>query len=181
MVKKKKCIKCKKLIRLDGPNRKKHAIENGEICAYFERGTGGRPTKYNSKILKKTWKYIDSCNVEVTKRIQCQSKNSVTYERIVLPNLPTVEGLCLVLEINKSTVYDWANNKNLKEFSDAIEMLKAKQCDMLLRHGLSGDYNPTITSLMLRLNHGMSNRARINNDKYAFSKGMKELSTGGGY
>jgi len=88
----------------------------------------GRPTKYNKEILEKTIDY---------------SKNYKEYGDII----PIIEGLSIVIGLNKSTVYDWMNKHS--EFSDAIEDLLAEQARCLMKGGLTGDYNPTIAKLLL--------------------------------
>lgn len=108
---------------------------------------GGRPTDYDKTIINKTLLYIDSCKDEQTEFHTKRSDGSNSYEYKVRVNIPTVEGLALHLGVSRSTVYKWREDH--PEFSDIIDQLLTKQADMLLRGGLSGDYNSTISKVIL--------------------------------
>ena len=72
--------------------------------------------------------------------------------------IPTIEGLAYSLGVHKDTVYQW--EKEYSSFSDVTSELRAKQGDLLLKHGLSGEYNPVITKLMLD-KHGYNERQEL--------------------
>ena len=72
--------------------------------------------------------------------------------------LPSIEGLARYLEVSRDTLYEW--EKQYPEFSDILEAVRAEQADRLINNGLSGDYNPTITKLMLS-KHGYSDKTDI--------------------
>lgn len=91
-----------------------------------------RPTKYDDEILRKTVAYIASCEDDATTKTV---------------RLPSIEGLAYETGLNKDTIYSW--RKEHKEFSDLIDDLLAKQANALIGKGLSGQYNPTITKLIL--------------------------------
>ena len=111
----------------------------------------GAPTKYNDKIIEKTIDYIE---------------NFAKYgEQIV----PSIAGLCNILNVGKSTVYDWALQEDKKDFSDTLERLQQKQEILLLTGGLSNTYNSTITKLML-CNHGYSDKSEVD------QRGEQELN-----
>lgn len=61
--------------------------------------------------------------------------------------LPTIEGLALYLGVNRSTVYDWSKLEG--KFPDIFADVLAKQAKSLVNKGLTGDYAPTITKVML--------------------------------
>ena len=90
----------------------------------------GRPTKYNKKILTDTLDYLE---------------NHADYEDIV----PSVAGLACHLKLAKSTIYEWAEHEDRRDFSDMLGDIASKQERMLLSGGLSSDMNPTIVKLML--------------------------------
>jgi hypothetical protein len=108
---------------------------------------GGRPTKYNDSILKKTREYIDSCEDEEQEFHKTRGEKSDSYERFLKVKLPTIEGLALFLKIDKDTIKEW--RKIHQEFSTLIEELLDKQAKVLLEKGLSGEYNPTIAKVLL--------------------------------
>jgi flagellar biogenesis protein FliO len=95
---------------------------------------GGRPTDYSSEMLQKTLDYAHQ-------------------EHVVIPK---IEELVLVLGVNKSTIYLWSQEH--KEFSDALDIIRAKQACKVLDRSLVGEYNPTIAKLILGNNHGYSDR-----------------------
>lgn len=88
----------------------------------------GRPTKYSEEIIKKTTDYIE---------------NYRNFGEVI----PSIEGLALVLKVNRDTIYEWKNK--FKEFSDMVEALQLKQTKILLNLGLLNKINPSIAKLLL--------------------------------
>lgn len=112
----------------------------------------GRPTKYNkTTILKKVRAYLKKSQPEVVQRVKSQGQHSVSYEYVTIPNLPTTNGLSLHLGISRSTLYEW--RRKYKEFADLIEELIFQQEETLVCYGLSGQFNATITKLILSARH----------------------------
>ncbi len=67
----------------------------------------------------------------------------------------SVAELALRLNIARSTVYKWAEEK--PEFSDIVEKILAWQEINLTKNGLSGDYNASIAKLLLS-KHGYADK-----------------------
>jgi hypothetical protein len=88
-----------------------------------------RPTKYTEKLVASAREYI------------------TTFEEHGHA-VPSVVGLCDVIDIGKSTAYDWAEDKD-KEFSDILERINQKQELVTFNKALRGDYNATIAKLLL--------------------------------
>lgn len=88
----------------------------------------GRPTKYTDELIKKAKAYITDYAI---------------YEDVI----PSIAGLSSMLEISRSTLYKWEEEK--QEFSDILRGIKAEQEKILLNKGLSGDFNSAITKLVL--------------------------------
>lgn len=109
--------------------------------------TAGRPTEYNENIPVLAAEYIANC----------QDRYDTDFKRMVV-KIPTIEGLAIHLAISRSTLYLW--EKEHPEFSDTLERLKMFQAERLINKGLSGDYTPQISKLMLH-NHGYSDKAEI--------------------
>lgn len=124
-------------------------------------GNLGRPSKYSPAIIKKTYEYINGAKDKFY-NYQKGFGNTDTYERRVMANLPTLEGLALHLNVHRDTVHAWS--KKYPAFSDALETLMAVQHERLLNRGLSGDYNPVIAKLVLSANHGMKDRVDATTD-----------------
>lgn len=130
------------------PAKKKVAKKKTVAKKAPPKKTMGRPTKYSLDILKRTKEYIESCEDETTELFTGYTRNGgeMFKEKLVV-KLPNIEGLAYTLKISKDTIYEWC--KIHKDFSDVIKDLLAKQANVLLTKGLSGDYNPTIAKVLL--------------------------------
>ncbi len=106
--------------------------------------SGGRPTLYTPELLVKAKEYIDSCTDEMV--------GTVPKLKVRLPNKG---GLARHLDVSRETLYAWA--KEYPEFSDIMEQMGAKQEDALINNGISGDYNPTISKVLLT-KHGYTDK-----------------------
>lgn len=91
----------------------------------------GRPSAYTPEILQKAIEYLDG---------GYSSEGAV---------IPSVEGLALFIGKARSTVYEWANHDDKKEFSDILEQILSKQAVLLLNKGLTGEFNSNIAKLAL--------------------------------
>lgn len=98
----------------------------------------GRPTAYSEDMLKKAEEYI----------------NGGYKEREQL--IPTTAGLASYINVAKSTIYKWCEDKN-HPFSDYLALCNEIQELKLLNGGLSGEYNAAITKLILG-RHGYSEK-----------------------
>ena len=103
--------------------------------------SGGRPTKYNQAILDKAKDYV-----------------AIGYE--LEEPVPTIAGLSLWLNIARDTVYDWADQEDKAEFSYIVKRLMAKQEMKLSAGGIKGDFNASITKLLLT-KHGYSDKKEL--------------------
>jgi hypothetical protein len=77
--------------------------------------------------------------------------------------IPSRAGLSKHLKINRDTIYDWekkAKDSDVhQQFSDILKQLDADQEIKLLNSGLTGDFNSTITKLILT-KHGYSDKTQ---------------------
>lgn len=87
-----------------------------------------RPTKYSKTLLKRAADYI------------------TTYQQYG-DAIPSIEGLSIVIGVNRSTVYAWKAEH--PEFSNMLDELLAAQARVLMNNGLTGDFQPTIAKLVL--------------------------------
>ena len=69
--------------------------------------------------------------------------------------IPSIEGLATCLRVARSSVYKWRDES--PEFSDILEDILAIQAKNLVNSGLTGDFNSTITKLILT-KHGYSDK-----------------------
>lgn len=99
--------------------------------------TAGRPSKLTDALIEKAGRYA--------------STEYLLHGEVI----PTIEGLSVYLNVSRSTIYKWKSDN--QEFSDILEDLMARQAKELFSNGLRGDFNPTITKLILT-KHGYSDR-----------------------
>lgn len=120
----------------------------------------GRPTDYSSDLLEKAQEYLALCQDEEVQvvKLSNEEKGYVSYENKLKVKLPSIEGLARFLGIARSSVYLYAEQH--QEFSDILEDIKAEQAQRLINNGLSGDYNSTISKLILT-KHGYSDKQEI--------------------
>ena len=73
-----------------------------------------------------------------------------------MPNkVPSVAGLAFVLGKSRNALYEWA--KQSGEFNDILEAIAGVQEMLLIDGGLAGDFNATITKMMMT-KHGYSDK-----------------------
>ena len=99
--------------------------------------TTGRPSKLTDAVIEQAGRYA--------------STEYLTRSEVI----PTIEGLAVYLNVSRSTIYKWKGEN--QEFSYILEDLMARQAKELFSNGLTGDFNPTITKLILT-KHGYSDR-----------------------
>lgn len=87
--------------------------------------------------------------------------------------LPSVEGLAVKLGAARSTLYKWADEHS--EFSDILELLLSQQAAQLIQNGLVGNYNATITKLMLT-KHGYKDRSDLTTNDVPIVAGFNLLT-----
>jgi len=97
----------------------------------------GRPSKYTPELLDKAESYLT----------EWENEDDM---------IPSVEGLSVFINIARSTLYKWSEEK--PEFSDILERINIKQNRVLINKGLSGEFNSNITKLVLG-KHGYSDKA----------------------
>lgn len=108
-----------------------------------------RPKEFNESVLERAQYYIDDC------------------EDLV----PSIAGLALYLNIARPTVYDWKGQ--YPEFSYIVESIMATQEQRLLNGGLGGEYNASISKLMLT-KHGYTDRVETDNQTSIDLSGLTE-------
>jgi len=100
------------------------------------KNLGGRPKELNDAVIAKAEEYVNG-----------------GYEADEL--VPTIVGLALYIDKRRQTIYEWA--KENPKFSDIVGKVLEKQERGLLKGGLQGDYNASISKLMLT-KHGYSDK-----------------------
>lgn len=105
---------------------------------------GGRPTKYKEEYCDEIIKYFDvEPTRTITERFFYKNGDEKEKEIEVANELPTIEGFCRSIKINKSTLHEWV--KKYKEFTNAYKVAKDLQIDLWLKNSLKGLYNPTFS------------------------------------
>ncbi|MBD1228372.1 DNA-packaging protein [Xenorhabdus griffiniae] len=117
----------------------------------------GCPSKLNDELIAKAKEYLYGGYKE--------------YESSVIPS---IAGLACYLGIARSTVYEYAKQDSDlgREFSDTLEGVMAMQELKLINSGLNGEFNPTITKLMMA-NHGYSEKQEVDHQSSDGSMSQK--------
>ena len=98
----------------------------------------GRPTLYTKKLVDAAWKYANGGWQEAGDPV------------------PSVAGLACEIGVRRETCHAWAKDED-KEFSNILGEIAAIQERYLVKGGLGGDFNPSITKMMMT-KHGYSDR-----------------------
>lgn len=96
----------------------------------------GRPSLYTPETLEIARRYLTEWNT--------------TWGH----NLPNIAGLAVVLGVSRETVHAWGRDETKQDFSDILSNLRTLQEHSLVNGGVSGEYNPTITKMILNAKHG---------------------------
>ncbi len=91
---------------------------------------GGRPTKYSNDTLIVAREYLEN------------------YEKHG-DQIPSIAGLAIILGIRRETLHVWAKEEGKEEFSNILGAILAKQENVLINKGLTGDFNSAISKLVL--------------------------------
>lgn len=127
----------------------------------------GRPPEYDfEKLHTLIEEYLLECQ-----DIEEDKENGIKQK----VNIPSIEGLALKLDINKTTIYEW--EKINKDFSNDIDKVRAEQAKRLLNKGLSGDYNPTIAKVLLTKHGYREGIDQTSNDKDVSSIVVEVIKT----
>lgn len=98
----------------------------------MQKHAGGRPSKFNTRTVRKAREYING-EIDV---------------------VPTIAGLCVHLGVARKTVYEWLNKNIDEEFSNTLSLMSEVREQRLINGGLKGDYNSNIAKLVLTTSHG---------------------------
>ena len=104
---------------------------------------GGRPSGYTPEIVKAAWAYANGGWQEAGDPV------------------PTVAGMACKIGVHRETCYAWAKHED-KEFSDILNTIAETQERNLVKGGLGGDFNGSITKMMMT-KHGYSDRIHQDN------------------
>lgn len=98
----------------------------------------GRPTVYTAELIKRARGYL-------------------TAFKDMGDVVPTIAGLACVLGVTRETCRAWANEPDKAEFSAIMKELMQRQERELVNGGIGGNFNSTITKLLLS-KHGYSDK-----------------------
>lgn len=102
----------------------------------------GRPTDYSKKLLDKCYDYIE--NYEEAGDV-----------------IPSHIGLALFIGKSTTCIYEWQKQDDKKEFKDILQIILAKQHQVLINKGLTTEFNSNITKLVLG-KHGYHDKQDTN-------------------
>lgn len=131
----------------------------------------GRPIEYSREILKKAEQYLDDCEDEEVQVVKQSSEKYEMFDNKLKVRLPSKGGLAVRLKVSRDTLYAWA--ALYPEFSDIMERLGAIQEQRLIDNGLAGDYNSTITKLVL-VKHGYRDAVDVKSTEVPIDEELKK-------
>lgn len=99
-----------------------------------------RPTNHSEKLEEIAWDYV---------------KNFKAYG----DETPMIVGLSRVINRSRSTIYEWIEKKT-GAFPDIAEAIAERQQIELCNKGLTGEFNSSITKLMLS-KHGFAEKQEV--------------------
>lgn len=110
----------------------------------------GRPTKYKRIYCKKI---VEHFNIEpnyVKNEQFFDKKGALIKEKntILANDFPTIEGFCIKIGVNKSTLHRWVQTK--EEFRNAYKRGKDLQLNILIQNTLKGFYNHRIATFIAK-------------------------------
>lgn len=180
---------------------------NAEVKPYAKRGRG-HPTKYQKELtIAQTFEYLDECKdkyVEVnvlTEAGEIARRRLYKYEieegmkeedaepktrTINRFQIPSIAGLAKFLGVSRETIYNW--EKENTEYFDTLSILRVEQETALITGGVSGQYNPNIVTLIMKKEHGYTEKIDLttqgesinyNNDKTNEIIAARQRRTGG--
>jgi hypothetical protein len=105
---------------------------------------GGRPSKYTPELIDQSLEYLD------------------TYETLG-QLVPTIAGLALFINVRRETIHVWMHEEGKEELSNIVGQLMEKQELSTVNGAIGGEFNPTISKLLLT-KHGYSDKVEQKND-----------------
>lgn len=90
----------------------------------------GRPTKYSAEMIEKAQNYFENFEAEGDQ-------------------IPSNAGLALCIGLSRQTIQVWGKEEGKEEFSYILDQIQAKQENLLINKGLTGDFNSNIAKLIL--------------------------------
>ncbi len=117
----------------------------------------GRPTSYTPDMPERVLTWLSE--LKDTVELMTVGEGIAPVMRPVV-KLPSAAALAGFLNVTKSTLYDWA--EKYPDFSYALKRVHEEQERRLLDCGLNGNYNSTISKLVLSSNHGYREKEEKN-------------------
>ena len=118
-----------------------------------------RTDTYKPAYIQSVDEYLALCVDEELEYHKTRGEKSDSYERRIKVKLPTKEGFSAFIGFTSHTVDNWEDK--YPDFAKALAKIKTTQREKLLENGLSGEYNPLITKLLLSSIHGLSEKTEI--------------------
>jgi len=119
-----------------------------------EKHAGGRPSEYTEEKIALARMYLEGGWEEQGDAV------------------PQIAGLALAMGITRETARVWAKDEEKQEFSVIFTRVQAIQERKLINRGLSGEFNPAITKMMLT-KHGYSDKQEIDHTSLGESMSPK--------
>ena len=122
----------------------------------------GRPTKYTEDLPEKILDFFDVPLERSIPRDIVTKEGVITIMEIKPNRVPTIERFAANLRVHKSTLYEWS--KKYPEFSDALNICRMIQHDMIHQHTFSGDFNAAYSKFYMINNSDMKEKIETVNE-----------------
>lgn len=123
----------------------------------------GAPTKYDISLIDKVDEYLKTTGDKYETFDTGAVKDGVPVKitKLVV-DMPMIEGFSDYIDVCVSTINNW--ELEYPDFLVATNKIRKAQKKVLMNKGVSGEYNPLITRLVLSANHGMREKSDVTSD-----------------
>jgi hypothetical protein len=113
-----------------------------------EKESRGRPRLLTPELFAKAEGFLDFMETQKMNRVVFTKQGR---EEIEMPEPPTITRLAIYLDVNRDSLYQWASEDKL--FSDILTRVKAKYEQVLVKYGLTDQYNANLAKFLLSADH----------------------------
>lgn len=121
------------------------------------KNKGGRPKKFNrvEEMQKKIDQYFKECDSNV---VEVYDKKREEVVEMKSPKPYTVEGLCVVLDMDRVSLLNYEKDK---EFFSTIKKAKNKILNNLAERSLEGSNSPAVSIFLLKNNYNYKDKTEV--------------------
>ena len=138
-----------------------------------KKSNAGRPKKFKcvEDMKVKIDEYFNKCDSNIVEVYSKKQQEVITMNK---PLPYTVEGLCVVLDMDRVSLLNYAKDS---EFFSTIKKAKAKILQNVWDRALIGENNPAVSIFMLKNNYGYVDRTETQHAGELNIKGYDDFFT----